>query len=403
MKTVPFSDILAEVCQLIGLDTFTLNAQSFGAIRDFTSRRIGTIWDREEWPDTNRFLRTFPGNPIQSAQLLDLPTLTIEYGDALTTENNIDLWVQTSANTQELELTLDHDFPRVYVEDFADDAYRLGTIASTAISFENPFYYNFNGQLESVADIKSMSRYNAVPDEIGNYIYNFVILVPYGSVVNFPTYQGPNGKLTTTVVFEKNPKRIVELQTGSLQGLAAWNVDPRITTRSVPVDFMVEDLTNPQKNEVTYLNFLQNGEKFIQYRLNAPRLFGSLFFPVEFPMTQYSSGAQVYYNPLQGTQSYNNNFETTKGSRGDFWNCITDFTNYQRPSYSSTVWEQVEIPYRFKDYLVNGVGADFLRSEGRADEATALDQLAEMAVQQQIDVLIRQQGQNQKLNMAYTY
>jgi hypothetical protein len=49
------------------------------------------------------------------------------------------------------------------------------------------------------------------------------------------------------------------------------------------------------------------------------------------------------------------------------------------------------------------VSADFLKSEGRAEEAVALDQLAEMAVQQQIDVLIRQQGQVQKLNMAYTY
>jgi hypothetical protein len=32
-----------------------------------------------------------------------------------------------------------------------------------------------------------------------------------------------------------------------------------------------------------------------------------------------------------------------------------------------------------------------------------LEQLAETAIQQQIDVLIRQQAQNQRLNMAYTY
>ncbi len=66
-------------------------------------------------------------------------------------------------------------------------------------------------------------------------------------------------------------------------------------------------------------------------------------------------------------------------------------------------WQQVLIPYRFKDFLVNGISADFLKSEGRTDEGIAFDQLAEIAVQQQIDVLIRQQGQNQKLNMAYTY
>jgi len=402
MKTVPFSDILTEVCQLIGLDKVTLNTKSFAAIRDFTSRRIGTIWDREEWPDTNRFLRTFPGNPIQSVQLLDLPTLTIEYGDAITTQNNIDLWVQTSDNTQILELNLDETFPRIYAADFANDAYRLGTIASTAISFQNPFYYSLNGQLESIADIKSMFSCNFITDDIGYYINRFQVSLPYGSVVNFPTYDGPNGKLTTTVVFEKNPKRIVELPTNLLQGLSAWGVDPRITTRSVPVDFMVEDLTNPQKTEVTYLNFLQNGEKFIQYRIATPRLFGVKFESNAY--YPYTYGAQVYFDPEQQSAEYSS-LDAYKGSRGDFWNYIYNIsiTSAPAPSYSSYYWQQITIPYRFKDYLVNGVSADFLKSEGRADEAAALDQLAEMAVQQQIDVLIRQQGQNQKLNMAYTY
>ena len=51
MKTVPFSAILAETCQLIGLDRNTLNDKSFAAIRDFTNRRLSMIWDREDWPD----------------------------------------------------------------------------------------------------------------------------------------------------------------------------------------------------------------------------------------------------------------------------------------------------------------------------------------------------------------
>jgi hypothetical protein len=49
------------------------------------------------------------------------------------------------------------------------------------------------------------------------------------------------------------------------------------------------------------------------------------------------------------------------------------------------------------------VSSDFLKSEGRAEEAVVFEQLAEGAIQQQIDVLIRQQGQNQRLNMVYTY
>ena len=130
--------------------------------------------------------------------------------------------------------------------------------------------------------------------------------------------------------------------------------------------------------------------------MNAERLFG-----VEFNFGQvYFEKAQVYYDTLQGSSSYSS-FSIASGTAGDFWNCISPTASDPEPQ--SLFWQRVTIPYRFKDYLVNGVSADFLKSEGRADEAVALDQLAEMAVQQQIDVLIRQQGQNQKLNMAYTY
>lgn len=398
MKTVPFSDLLSEICQLIGLDKLTLNEKSFGAIRDFTSRRIGTIWDREEWPDTNRYVRTYPGNPIYAVEDVELPSLTTEAEVDLTTQDMVDLWVQTDENIKELQLSLDTDFPRIYTADFLENAYRLGTIASTEITFQNPFYYIYDGVSTSVADIKTMSRYETNVDEIGEYIIQVYIEVPYEAVVEFPTvYEGPNGKLTTTIVFDKNPKRIVELPTNSVQGLAAWQVDPRTTTRAVPVDFIVEDMYNSKTKEATYLTFLQTGQKYIQYRLSAPRLNGTQYFEG----VGYFFGSQVYYDPSQGSSEFNP-IDLAKATRGDFWNCIQDDV-YFAPSFPSEFWAQASIPYRFKDYLVNGVSADFLKSEGRADEAQALENLAEMAVQQQIDVLIRQQGQNQKLNMAYTY
>lgn len=398
MKTVPFSDLLSEICQLIGLDKATLNEKSFAAIRDFTSRRIGTIWDREEWPDTNRYIRTFPGNPIANATLEDLPVLLTENYIDLVTESNVDLWTQTDENVQELRLHLDTNFPRLYAADFTGDAYRLGTIVESEIELQNPFYYTYNGEKKSIADIKVMSNYASTSDDVGEYIISVFVKLPYGSVVDFPSiYEGPNGKLTTTITFDKNLKRIVELPTNSVQGLAAWRVDPRTTTRAVPVDFIVEDMYNSSTKEATYLTFLQTGQKYIQYRLSAPRLNGTQYLEG----FAYFYGAQVYYDPSQESSQFNP-IDIGRATRGDFWNCIQDDV-YFAPVFPSEFWQQVTIPYRFKDYLVNGVSSDFLKSEGRTDEGVVFDQLAEMAVQQQIDVLIRQQGQNQKLNMAYTY
>lgn len=402
MKTVPFSDILAEVCQLIGLDRSTLNDKSFNTIRDFTSRRIGTIWDREEWPDANRFLRTFPGNPIQSLTLFDLPSLTTQGDSELTTQSGIPLSVQTEEDLVSLKLDLDLNFPRVYLADFANDAFRKGTISQTEVRFNNPFYYTYNGESVSIAKQNYTFTYDSATDSIGQYITSFYVQIPYTSTVTLPTYEGPNGKLTTTAIFTANPQRLVQMPTGSLQGLAAWERDPRTTTRAVQIDFAVEDLiTVPDTTrtvDVTYLRFLEDGEKFIQYRLDAPRLFGSKFTN----STTYSVGSQVYYDIFQQSSEYNP-LTASKGTRANFWTSTVSSTSVPPADPPNIYWQQVSIPYRFKDFLVNSVTADFLKSEGRTDEGITFDQLAEAAIQQQIDVLIRQQGQIQKLNMAYTY
>jgi alcohol dehydrogenase YqhD (iron-dependent ADH family) len=73
------------------------------------------------------------------------------------------------------------------------------------------------------------------------------------------------------------------------------------------------------------------------------------------------------------------------------------------PQNGSAYWKKLEIPMRFKDYVINGTSADFMRSEGRAEEANIFEGLAEQSIQQQIDVYIRQQGQNMRMNMVYTY
>lgn len=402
MKTVAFSDILAEVCQLIGLDRSTLNDKSFNTIRDFASRRIGTIWDREEWPDANRFMRTFPGNPVEQVTVIDPPSLTTQTDVELFTESDVAIISQTTADTVQMKFDLDLNFPRVYLADFVNDAYRKGTIDETEVGFSNPFYYTFDGETISIASKRQSFTYDTLSDSNGEYISSFYVTFPYGVVVSFPAYEGPNGKLTTTAIFSGNPQRLVQMPTGSLQGLAAWERDPRKTTRAVQIEFMVEDMMtvpgSTQNSDVTYLRFLKDGETFIQYRLDSPRLFGLKFSN----STNYQTGAQVYYDIFQQSSNYNPT-TASRGTRGDFWVAKAASTSIAPTNPENSFWQQVSIPYRFKDYLVNGVTADFLKSEGRTDEGVVFDGLAEQAVQQQIDVLIRQQGQIQKLNMAYTY
>jgi len=386
MKTVPFSDILASVCQLIGLDRNTLNDKSFGAIRDMVGRRISTIWDREEWPDTERYLDTWTGNPVQSVSV-----------------------VSSGETTMVIRVALDTNFPRIYLIDFPSENFRNGTIGTTSVKFSNPFYIlKGDGTRVPVPEEVQTFSYITSNSNSGQYITSIDITVPVGTV-EYPSYLGVNSPFTTKVIFSSNQNLIVQLDETMLQGLEVYTNDPRQHTRCTFESFLVEDkpfrddfVTSGtySQQEYSYLRFLTDSKKYIKYRLVCPRLFGQKFST----STSYYVASQAFYDPSQGTSDYNPSLSGLP-IQGNFWNCIQNnlLPAPTPPASTSAFWKMVEIPYRFKDYLINGTSADFIRSEGRAEEANVFDQLAEVAIQQQIDVLLRQQQQVQKMKMVYTY
>ncbi len=116
MKTVPFSDILSNVCHIVGLDRITLNDKGFFAIRDLANRRIGQVWDREEWPDIERYTDAYPGNPVTSVDF-EAPVLVTDTGESIVTDLGELLIASTGQN--ETAIQLDTDFPRIYLANFA--------------------------------------------------------------------------------------------------------------------------------------------------------------------------------------------------------------------------------------------------------------------------------------------
>lgn len=419
MKSVPFSSILSGVCQLVGLDRSTLNDKGFYAIRDFTSKRINTIWDREEWPDIDRYFDTHPGSPIYSITTPE-EILTLEDGIPLCTESLED-FVVTFELTQ-VRLALDIYFPRIYLEDFSADSYAKGTIGDGYVKFLNPIYLsNPDGTKESLASQQWNFSYETMTDDIGVFISAIKIGVDGAITVPAYTYKGVNDLTTMKVIFIDNPQYMIQLPDDGLQAISVYSNDSRRSTRSIPEDFLVEDSSiiplvtdfqvmpfrGPNYTEFSYLRFKNSERKYIQYRLRCFDLVGKGYSL----SSDYYYNSQIYYDWDQDSGSYNPT-NLSYGSSGDFWR-MSYAEEYISPSnpisprspfyYGVSVWRRLEIPNRFRDYLINGTAADFLRSEGRAEEANICDQLAESAVQQQIDVLIRQQGQTQKLNMVYTY
>ena len=392
MKTLPFSEILAETCQLIGLDRTTLNDKSFNAIRDFANRRIRMIWDREEWPDIQELVRLWPGVPITTA--ISYPvSLTTEVPADLLQENGIDILVQNAQNTVPMTVTLNANVPRIYLADFEDAAWQKGTIPQTFVNFINPFYILQDGKLVSIGGTQYNFAYSTATDSVGPYITQITINAPDG-VPQFTSLSG------TTLQFMSNRQPMAVVRG---QAIGCWSSNPNQTSRKIEQNFTVENMPNLQnaqvlQQELNVLRFSNFDQKWVLLRRVAPYLFGTRYDAA----SGYAAGSQVYYDVSQGSSAYNPPTKSLPVA-GQFWNAITGVPGSAPPANPSSYWEMVAVPFRFKGYVVNSVAADFMRSEGRPDEADRLDTLAEAAVQQQIDVLIRQQGQVQRMNMIYSY
>lgn len=398
MKTVPFSAILAETCQLIGLDRNTLNDKSFAAIRDFTNRRLSMIWDREDWPDIQEVVELWPGTAISNVVASPIPVLT-ETGNELVQENGESLYFQNEENTIPVDITLDPNYPRIYLRDFSDQAWQQGKVGDSNVNIINPFWIlKEDGTLASSAEQQYTFTYTVGDATTDPYITGITVQMPWCTPQWTPMSR-------STLEFVNNPQPIAVV---SGQAIGCWTGDPRKTSRVRDESYVVENMPDLDINttvstqifsqDLFVLRFANFNSKFVLLRAVAPFLFGTRYDST----LAYSAGSQVYYDPNQASSAYNPPSKNLPVA-GNFWNAYSSAAIGVLPANPSFSWRLVEIPFRFKGYLVNSVSSDFLRSEGRADEADSLENMAEFSVQQQIDVLLRQQGQVRKMNMVYTY
>jgi hypothetical protein len=117
-------------------------------------------------------------------------------------------------------------------------------------------------------------------------------------------------------------------------------------------------------------------EVWVRGRKHRPQLTGD-----QYSTSAYSSGTQVYFN-------------------GNFYESNADAASSESPETAASKWDIVEIPYIFQGYLIRGVHADYLRSTGNAELASAADADAEAVITVETDKLLRQQGQVKRLNVV---
>lgn len=157
--------------------------------------------------------------------------------------------------------------------------------------------------------------------------------------------------------------------------LAAYDRDPRATTK-------LTRLNTSLTNEGWTFSSVRNTPAYVwlKFRRQRPELTGDRWAA----SATYAAGDQMY-------------FETAAGV-GNFYTATAGTVAGESPATSPDKWTVVALPYFLRLYLMRGLYADWLASDGQTDKAAAAEAQANQALELEADKLQRQQGQAERLN-----
>jgi hypothetical protein len=175
--------------------------------------------------------------------------------------------------------------------------------------------------------------------------------------------------------------------------LTCYDRSPLASTRAMQLSFRLTDDGTTQK-----LTFLSDPSTvWCEYRIKRPELNGDLFSA----SVAYAVGSQCYFDSGSNTGSYTP--VAGKPHYGNFYTCLTATTAGQSPSTHPDKWSLITIPYLFAGYAARGAYADWLRSELQIEAAQVAEAESEKVLADTVDIVIRQQGQVNRINMNRTY
>ena len=161
--------------------------------------------------------------------------------------------------------------------------------------------------------------------------------------------------------------------------LAVYDKDPAKTTNLSSVSYILrDDNSDSDDNSGRTINvFSSTSPLYVQYRIVRPEL------KVDITTAQLEIGDQLYHS-------------------GHFWEAKTvrSAGDHQPDSTDSTNWKKILVPKIFESYLIRGIYADYLRSNGQSDVAMIEDRNAESMLILESDKLYRQQGQIRTANVV---
>lgn len=201
-------------------------------------------------------------------------------------------------------------------------------------------------------------------------------------IAQFTASVGTNGETYFTPVSEAD------------EILGVYTKNPQETTKAVLLAYQIYDDGTTRK--VVVSQGLADG--WYLYRKDCPVLEGDLYSPT----VTYFQNAQVYFDSGSGTGSFTP--VVGKPHSGNFYVCTAASTTAgQNPNSHPAIWQKIEIPYIFAQFMAWGSASSWFVSETMLQEAAVVEGKAKEILELEYDKMLRQQGQFGKINMIRTY
>jgi hypothetical protein len=199
-----------------------------------------------------------------------------------------------------------------------------------------------------------------------------------------------------TITLDANNAQSVAVPADAGEIFDCYNNDPRVTSKALTIPF---DLYYENGSNKLLFNIEPVSDIWVRYRIRKPDITGSLYDST----VVYYKGSQIYFDSGSGSGTY-----TPISGRphvGNFYTCVAQSNTVagQNPISHPALWQKVDIPYVFGNYLSRAFVADNLRSELQFEAAQLAENDATLAMDLEVDKLLRQQGQMPKLRFNNPY
>lgn len=396
MVTSDFITLLKQTSDLCGLDQDNIQTDDFQILRGNISRRLGQIWDAENWPDIRNVEKRGYRADYSASETLTAATLTAvterffpQTGNCYQALRNMPLAVtsitragttatvtttsphllatgdQTTISgateppyniTATITVTGGSTFTYVMESDPGGSATGTPKVGVNPAQVDDDTIKNYWGLCEEDygADEFDRSKSYAVGDQVyyppTNRSYQCIATAAAGFLPTNTTYFIPLTDFNRYVAYEQTGKTKI----GDVLGV--YSKSPIIWYDAEPVNYYLSGLGVQVLDDWSTV--------FVEFKTKVPVLYGDTFSA---SATYTANVDQVYYRSSANPSLY----------PGNFYDCITTTSVGDSPESAAAKWQLVSIPRIFERYLVQGAYSDYLAADGMAEKRAIEDAKAE--------------------------